>query len=160
MKLNVLAIFSLVYLASAANIKTFWAKDCKGGYLDHPGIKVRQCSNALRTEPDVRGARSVQYLGMSHGARCLGLQQARSRAASLCGALAKRGTAGASGKFCLGLKSDLQYAGANCDQPDRAVGISSAGNLTADETCAETVKPSELVLDDGHMYDLTKLPDD
>ncbi|KAJ5328169.1 hypothetical protein N7452_008559 [Penicillium brevicompactum] len=148
MKLNALAILFLVCLASAANIKTFWAKGCKGGYLGHPGIKVRQCSNALRTEPDVRGARSVQYLDMPHGAQCLGLQQARSRAANLCGALAKRGTAGASGNFCLGPKSDLQYAGASRDQPARAAGISSAGNLTADEACTETVKPSKLVLDE------------
>lgn len=39
-------------------------------------------------------------------------------------------------------------------------GISSVGNATADQTCIETVKPSQLVLDDGYLYDLTKLSDD
>ncbi|CAI7654930.1 unnamed protein product [Penicillium bialowiezense] len=131
-------------------IKTFWTKGCKGGYLGHPGIKARQCANALRIEPDVRGAHAIQYLSVPNGAQ----------AANVCGALAKGGTAGASGKFCLGPKSDLQYAGASWAQPARTAGISSVGNTTANQTCTETVKPSQLVLDDGHLYDLTRLSDD
>lgn len=159
MKLNVIAVLSLTSLASAANIKTFWGEGCKGGYLGHPGIKARQCGSALRTEPDVRGARSVQYLNMPNGAQCLGFQQT-TRPINACGSLVKRGTAGANGKFCLGPYVDLQYAGASWAQPARSAGISSAGNLTAEETCTESVKPSQLVLDDGHMYDLTKLSDE
>ena len=158
MKFSVIAVLCLTSLASAADIRTYWTKGCNGGHLAYPGISARQCASALRTEPDVRGARSVQYASMPRGAKVFAYQQTRPN--NICGSLTKQATIGASGKLCMGPKIDLQYAGVSWARPARTAGISSAGNQTADETCTETVQPSQLILDDGHMYDLTKLSDD
>lgn len=75
----------------------------------------------------------------------------------ICGVVNKRANTGGKHHHCMGpLAGGGQYAGSSWAH---AAGKRN-GDVSADESCIDTVAPEELVLDDGHMYNLTAMSDD
>lgn len=155
MNLTVVVTIFFAFLATAAHINNHFNAGCRGGFLGYPNIPPRSCASAVRTKPHFQGGLSVKFSQMPENARLFGYQGMPDSGA--CGVVHKRANTGDRNVYCMGhLAGEARYAGSSWA---RSVAKRN-DNASADNNCIVTVAPVEIVLDDGHMYNLTAMADD
>lgn len=155
MKLSIALLCLFTMLSAAVDIKNYYHGGCKGGYRNYANIGPRTCASFPKY---YQGAHSVRFSDVPKDAELFGWQISHRTGSGRCSYLAKRANAGSNPNYCMDFsETDERLSGSSWKNSGKAARDVAP---TEDEKCTEAMDAHQLVLDDGHMYDLTKMDQD
>jgi hypothetical protein len=156
MKFTTALLFTLLgSFVSAGNIRNHYKQNCKGGYKTCNNIGPRTCCSALHNN-GTAGGQSANFTSIPAGAKVIAWNRGNGKT---CGSKKDTINAGSDGHQCLNDAKSGHFAGTSFKK-QAGKRMRMMGRDDGDDDCTNDAKVDAIVLNDGHMFNVSRMSDE